>query len=393
MIPPPVVRATGGGNFLARGSGSIAGMAPLLLLLASVVAAPAQGGTVRADVLRNHLAYLASDELAGRATPSAGLDAAADYIASQFRAAGLKPVDGKYFQEAPDSRLNREGLPTVKNVIGVLAGTDPELRDTYVLITAHYDHVGIRDNAEGDKIFNGANDNGSGTVGVIAIAQALGASGFKPKRTVVFMTFFGEERGLVGSRFYGENPVFPLERTVAMLNLEMIGRTKKYSAASRGERTIEDWTGRLGVTGYDYSDMGARLAISCKKGGIEIVNDEAGSDPFFLRSDNRALALKGIPAHTVSVGYIDPEYHKANDHWETINYENMAKVVNALVYATMDLANDPVAPKWNEENPKAARYVEASRKLHGGVVRRFGGSEVRRFGGSGVRGFGAMNDE
>ena len=151
-----------------------------------------------------------------------------------------------------------------------------------------------------------------------------------------------------------------------MLNIEMIGRTKKYSSTRTNPPTMEDWTGRLGVTGYDYSDIGERLTESCKKAGIEAVMDEAGSDAFFRRSDNAALALKGVPAHTVSVGYIDPEYHKANDHWETIDYANMAKVVKALVFATIDLANDPAAPKWNEDNPRAARYVEAWRKLHGG---------------------------
>lgn len=346
----------------------------LLLLAAPVVApavAPAQDGkaaaTVTAESLREHLSYLASDELGGRATPSPGLELAANYIMAQFLVAGLEPVDGSYFQEAPDSRLNREGMPTVKNVIGVLPGTDPELKDTYILVTAHYDHVGTRENAEGDdKIFNGANDNGSGTVGVMAIAHALAATGFKPKRTIVFIAFFGEERGLVGSRFYGDNPLFPLEKTVAMLNLEMIGRTTKYSSTRSNPPTLEDWTGRLGVTGYDYTDIGERLTKSCKKAGIEAVMDEAGSDPFFLRSDNRALALKGIPAHTVSVGYIDPEYHKANDHWDTIDYENMANVVKALVFATIDLANDPVAPKWNEDNPKAAKYAEAWRELHRG---------------------------
>ena len=317
--------------------------------------------------LRENLKYLASDLLEGRATPSVGLDLAAEYIASQFRAYGLQPVDEDYFQEAPDSRLNTDGMPTVKNVVGVLPGSDPDLKDTYLLITAHYDHLGVRERASGDdKIFNGANDNGSGTVAVMEIARALTASGAKPKRTVVFMCFFGEERGLRGARYYGENPIFPLERTVAMLNIEMIGRTIKFSAdrSKRGE--LEDWTGRLGVTGYDYTDIGARLTASCRKAGIAVVFDEAASNSYFGRSDNAALAAKGIPAHTVSVGYEDPEYHRANDHWETINYKNMTLVVRALVYATLDLANDPVAPKWNRENERAKRYAEAWEKLHGG---------------------------
>jgi Zn-dependent M28 family amino/carboxypeptidase len=257
-------------------------------------------------------------------------------------------------------------LPKLKNVVGVLRGSDPALKDTYLLVTAHYDHIGVNPNAEGeDKIFNGANDDGSGTVGVIAIAQSLGRSKVRPKRSVLFMCVFGEERGMQGSRYYGMNPLVPLQSTVGMLNIEMIGRTRKESASPARRGQIEDWSGRLGVTGFDYSDMGARLVASGKKAGIEVVMDPDASAPFFMRSDNAAMAGFGVPAHTVSVGYEDPEYHQANDHWQTIDYPNMAKVVRALVYATLDLANDPIAPKW-ADIPATQRYREAYAKLHGG---------------------------
>src|SRR4029434_6334443 len=99
----------------------------------------------------------------------------------------------------------------VRNVIGLLRGSDPKLADTYILVTAHYDHLGIRANVEGDNIFNGANDDGSGTVSVMEIASALASMKRRPKRSIVFMTFYGEERGLVGSRYYGAHPIFPVE--------------------------------------------------------------------------------------------------------------------------------------------------------------------------------------
>lgn len=337
-------------------------------LLATLGLAPQQSGPadfVDENLLRGHLSFIASDALEGRATPSKGLDMAAEYIAAQFRTAGLEQINGSYFQMAPDHRLNREGMPVLKNVVGILRGSDPLLKDTYIMVSAHYDHIGVNPNAEGeDKIFNGANDDGSGTVGVIAIAQALGRSKVRPKRSVLFICVFGEERGMQGSRYYGTNPLVPLKSTVGMLNIEMIGRTRKESAspAKRGE--IEDWTGKLGVTGFDYSDMGARLVASGKKAGIDVVMDKDASGPFFMRSDNAAMAGFGVPAHTVSVGYEDPEYHQANDHWETIDYPNMAKVVRALVHATLDLANDPVAPKW-ADIPATQRYREAFAKLHG----------------------------
>ncbi|MEX2243313.1 MAG: M20/M25/M40 family metallo-hydrolase [Fimbriimonadaceae bacterium] len=325
-------------------------------------------GYVSETSLRANLTYIASDELEGRASPSPGLEKAAQYIAQQFQAAGLVQVNGSYFQEATDHRLNQEGMPVLKNVVGLLRGSDPVLADTYLLVTAHYDHVGTRPNSEAeDKIFNGANDDGSGTVAVIEIAKALVAAGAKPKRSVLFVCVFGEERGMQGSTYYGEHPLFPLTKTVGMLNIEMIGRTNKYSAepTKRRNKVIEDWSGKLGVTGFDYSDMGTRLVESCAKAGIEALKDPDASGPFFMRSDNRAMAGFGIPAHTVSVGYEDPEYHQANDHADTINYTNMVKVVRALVHATLDLANDAVAPKW-AEIPETQRYRDAHTKLHGG---------------------------
>jgi Zn-dependent M28 family amino/carboxypeptidase len=145
----------------------------------------------------------------------------------------------------------------------------------------------------------------------------------------------------------------------------MIGRTKKYSADPDKERAVEDWTGKLGVTGYDYSDLGPRFTRSGKAHGIDVVMDPHASGPFFMRSDNRALAAVGIPSHTLSVGYEDPWYHQANDHADTIDYRNMTNVVRAIAQAVFDLANDSVAPKWSDA-PEAARYREAWQKLQGG---------------------------
>jgi Zn-dependent M28 family amino/carboxypeptidase len=113
----------------------------------------------------------------------------------------------------------------VRNVIGVLRGSDPALKDTFIIVSAHYDHLGINTNLEGDQIFNGANDDGSGTVSVIELATSLSTLKEKPKRSIVFMTFYGEERGLLGSTYYGKNPIFPLAKTVAAINLEHMGRT------------------------------------------------------------------------------------------------------------------------------------------------------------------------
>jgi hypothetical protein len=153
--------------------------------------------------MRGNLSFLASDALEGRGTPSRGLDIAAEFIASQFRAVGLEPPgDDAYLQTAdpnlidPKRAKNPPASPTapvkVRNVAGILRGPDPLLKDSYVLVTAHYDHVGLKP-GQGDGIFNGANDDGSGTVSVIELARAFGENKTRPKRSIVFMTVFGED--------------------------------------------------------------------------------------------------------------------------------------------------------------------------------------------------------
>ena len=221
---------------------------------------------ISAQSMRGHMAFLASDLLEGRNTPSRGLDLAAEYIAAQFRILGLEPAGDKgYFQMAdwdeleknlrrrpgtPPPPVKAEGVPhdMVKNVVGVLRGSDPVLKDTYVLVTAHYDHVGMKPSGEGDRIFNGANDDASGTVSVIELAKAFASMKERPKRSIVFMTFFGEEKGLVGSRYYGAHPIFPIEKTVAGINIEQVGRTDD----SEGPQVAS-----VGVTGFDFSEVGA----------------------------------------------------------------------------------------------------------------------------------------
>lgn len=331
-----------------------------LLALGNPVSAPSFD-TITVATLQAHERFLASDELEGRGSPSIGLDKAAEYIAGEFRKAGLEgPVDGGYFQVAADSRLNREGLPTVKNVVGVLRGSDPALKHTYVMVTAHYDHIGTNARAGDDTIMNGANDDASGTTAVMEIARVLAALQERPKRSVIFVAVFGEERGLVGSRYYAEHPVVPLKDTVADFNIEMIGRTQKSDG---------DWSGKLGLTGYDYSDMAEFIKPALAEFGIELVFDKQASDPFFMRSDNAALAAAGVPAHTVSTGYIDAWYHKANDHWDTLDYANMLKTVRGLANATLALANSATSPRWSADNPRAAKYLETWKRLHeGGFV-------------------------
>lgn len=323
---------------------------------------------ISADSMRGHLNFLASDLLEGRATPSRGLDLAAEYIAAQFRVIGLEPgVKDSYFQTADWNVLKkdlprRRGAPApvadtepqspviVRNVIGVLPGSDPVLKDSYILVTAHYDHVGMKANAEGDKIFNGANDDASGTVSVIELAKAFAEMKVRPKRSIVFMTFFGEESGLVGSRYYGKNPIFPIEKTIAGINIEQVGRTDD----SEGPQIAS-----VAVTGFDFSEVGSIIKQAGDKTGIKVWKHAKNSDDYFGRSDNQAIADQGVPAHTISVAYAFPDYHGLGDEAHKIDYDNMAKVNRAVAVAIEQIANSKDAPKWDEKNPKAAKYLEA----------------------------------
>jgi Iap family predicted aminopeptidase len=238
----------------------------------------------------------------------------------------------------------------LRNVIGVLPGSDPALKDTYVILSAHYDHVGITNG----EVFNGANDNASGVASMIEVASAMVQSKQRPRRSVVFLALWGEELGMVGSNYYGRNPVFPLVKTVANLNLEQMGRTDDMEGAQ---------IDRAAMTGFDFSDMGAIMQRTGESMGIKVFKHEKFSDEFFGRSDNQALADQGIPSHTMSVAYAFPDYHGKDDTWDKIDYDNMTRVTRMVAAGITALANSTTAPKWNEANKKTAPYVQAARNL------------------------------
>ena len=239
---------------------------------------------------------------------------------------------------------------TVRNVAAVLRGSDSALRGQYVLLTAHYDHIGRGATGE---VFPGANDDGSGTVSVIEIAQALAALPVHPKRSIVFLTFFGEEEGGLGSRYYTRHPLFPLSETVADLNLEQVGRTD-----SRAGPEISNAT----LTGFQYSSVARTLQQAGELTGIKVYETPNGDD-FFDRSDNQTFAEHGIPAHTLAVAFEFPDYHATGDLWQKIDYANMAKVDRMIALGIMMLADSVEPPRWNSENPKVTRYLKGAKRV------------------------------
>lgn len=241
----------------------------------------------------------------------------------------------------------------LRNVVGLLRGSDPALKDTYVLLTAHYDHLGIRGTGEGDHIYNGANDDASGTSSVIEIAGALAALPRHPRRSIVFIALFGEELGDLGSRYYAQHPIFPIAKTVADINLEQLGRTDDVE----GPRV-----GTFNLTGYDFTDMVGTFRQAGAETGIQAVKDEKNSDPFFTRSDNAAFAAAGIPSTTISVSYVYPDYHQPGDEWPKLDYENMAKVDRTIALALYTIADNAAEPQWNSANPKVDSFIKAKEK-------------------------------
>lgn len=318
--------------------------AGLLAAAPSLAAQP----TTSPDRVRILLDSLSSDALEGRLTGSEGSLAAARIIAGRMRAAGLTPAgpDG-FVQPLPLARADNgrivlvtdpaalDTFPTERrlrggNVAGVLPGTDPALRDEVVLISAHYDHVGIRRPVNGDSIYNGADDNASGVVAMLETARLLAAGG-GTRRTVVFVAFTGEEMGGLGTRWYLAHPVRPLDRTVANLNIEMIGRPDSLAGGP----------GKAWLTGYERSTMGEGFAAR----GIPIVPDPRPDQNFFRRSDNYAFALQGIPAHTLSSFNLHADYHQPSDEARHTDSEHMAQVIEATANAARLLANGP-RPEW-----------------------------------------------
>jgi len=246
----------------------------------------------------------------------------------------------------------------LRNVVGLLRGSDPTLNDTAVMVTAHYDHIGVRGPTNApDRIYNGANDDGSGTVSVVEIASALGSlkPADRPRRSVLFTTFFGEEHGLLGSRYYGRHPIIPVGKTVADLNLEQVGRTDSNEGPQVNTASL---------TGFGFSEVSNILVKAGEAEGIKVFKHPQNSDAYFGASDNQALADLGVPAHTLCVAYQYADYHGAADHWDKVDYPNMAKVDRGVARALLIIANDSLEPRWDEANPKAAKYREAWADRH-----------------------------
>jgi hypothetical protein len=221
------------------------------------------------------------------------------------------------------------------NAVGRLAGSEPGGASEVILLSAHLDHVGSRTGreapADADTIYNGADDDASGTIAVMELAQAL-AQGPRPKRTIVFAFFGSEEAGGFGSRYFADRPVLPLTEVVANLQFEMIGRPDNKVPAQT-----------LWLTGYERSNLGPELA----KQGARLVQDPHPEQSFFTRSDNIQFARRGVVAHTVSSFGLHQEYHQPADEARHINYAHMTTAIRSMLGPIRWLADSTFKPAWN----------------------------------------------
>jgi len=281
--------------------------------------------------VRKHLYTLASDEMEGRRAGTAGIEKAAQYIESEFKRMGLKT-----FGDLPTYRQTLTFLPrrakdsiTSSNIIGVLEGKSK--KDEIVIISAHYDHLGIR-SKEGvlDSIYNGANDDASGVTGVLALAEYFKKVG--NERTIVFAAFTAEEMGLIGSTYFGKG--IDASKFVAGINLEMIGKTPSF-----GPNTA--W-----LTGFDRSDFGKIIQKNLVGTGYQLFPDPYKNYNLFFRSDNASLARLGVPSHTFSTTPIDvdKDYHQASDEAETLNMTVITQTIQAVAKGTESIINGKDTP-------------------------------------------------
>ncbi|MBP2832871.1 M28 family peptidase [Aquimarina sp. U1-2] len=292
--------------------------------------------SITAKELKEYLYTFAGDDFEGRDTGEPGQKKAADYLKKQYQRMRIpSPLGGDdYFQEIPESYF-RGGIKSSENVLAIIKGT--EKPDEIIVISAHYDHVGIDKDG---NIYNGADDDGSGTVTLLEIAEAFNMAkkdGFGPKRSILFLHVTGEEKGLYGSRFYTENPVFPLANTVANLNIDMIGRIdKKHESKDKNKYIYLIGSDRLSTELHAISEE-----VNNKFTKLDLdYTYNAKDDPnrFYFRSDHYNFAKHNIPIIFYFNG-VHEDYHQPTDTADKIEYDLMTKRAQLIFYTAWELAN------------------------------------------------------
>ncbi|HTQ38016.1 MAG TPA: M28 family peptidase [Pirellulales bacterium] len=318
----------------------IAGPAPSRLLAADLSVAKSAMETITADDAQNFVNVLADDALEGRETGTRGGRAAGTYLGEQFQRLKLRGggVGGGYYQ--PFGANSR-------NLLGWIEGSDPELKKQFVLVTAHYDHIGYGkpSNSFGPlgQIHNGADDNASGDAGILETANAFNQLPQAPKRSVMFALWDAEEEGLLGSKYWIDHPTVPLANVAAVLNVDMIGRLRNSRVIVYGGRSSYDWRQLLS---RDNEETGLLLDFDW------LMKADSDHQPFFAA---------GVPVLMLHTG-LHEDYHRPSDKADKINSAGLKTVSQLLFRAALDLADETARPKFRtaarSESPASQPLVE-----------------------------------
>lgn len=274
--------------------------------------------TINEISVKKHLYTLANDSMQGRKAGSPGIEKAAKYIELQFSEIGLKPFENSSFRQSfkhINSRSEKKEELDLFNIIGLLKGTS--LKEEFVIISAHYDHLGQIEGGKGDLVFNGANDNATGVAAMIMLAEYFKKAKIN-KRSILFVAFTAEEMGLIGSNYFGKT--ISAESIIAGVNIEMIGKESPF-----GPKTA--W-----LTGFKRSTFGEIIQKNLSSSEYRLYPDPYKDFRLFFRSDNASLARLGVPAHTFSTSPMDKDldYHQLSDEVETLDVKIITETIKAI---------------------------------------------------------------
>ena len=288
--------------------------------------------TINEISVKKHLYTLANDSMQGRKAGSPGIEKAAKYIELQFSEIGLKPFENSSFRQSfkhINSRSEKKEELDLFNIIGLLEGTS--LKEEFVVISAHYDHLGQIEGGKGDLVFNGANDNATGVAAMIMLAEYFKKAKIN-KRSILFVAFTAEEMGLIGSNYFGQT--ISAESIIAGVNIEMIGKESPF-----GPKTA--W-----LTGFDRSTFGKIIQKNLSSSEYKLYQDPYKDFRLFFRSDNASLARLGVPAHTFSTSPMDKDldYHQLSDEVETLDVKIITDTIKAISVGIKSIVNGDDKP-------------------------------------------------
>jgi Zn-dependent M28 family amino/carboxypeptidase len=307
--------------------------------------APAAETITGSDVMRR-VSIIADDSMLGRDTPSKGLELTAEYVAAEFRRAGLRPAgdSGSYLQRFSVTRWISDTTGSgrvrvrarVPNVVGILDGSDPALRGQVLVYSAHIDHLGVTPGRP-DSINNGADDNASGVAGLLELLEAFTRPGVRPKRSIIFLAPSAEELGLLGSAHFTEHPPVPLDSMVADINMDLIGR---------------NWRDSVIAVGIEQSDLGETLRTVVQAHPelrMTPIADRWPEERIFYRSDHYNFARRGVPILFFTSG-THPDYHRPSDEPDRIDGEKESRLLRLLFYLGVSIADRVPRPQWHAES-------------------------------------------